>query len=603
MKLLLTGVILLSLTTVVVAELGGTEIRFDEFLKSIADTIGKSLTEFVRRVIYTFMVTNRINELRDITQDNIAGFLVDDPPIDAAPIRGFINFFIIILEPVYIMALITTGLYLIFFSGSARGRASAKSMFLSLVIGVVLISLSVEIVKLLLQVSNALTSEILAQYSGDLTAMHKATIDYFKTHMMRLMILDIAASIPFMLLAITTAVGIFGVLVIRYLMVILLAMVFPVAVFLSIFYPTRRMGRMLLTQLFFWVFLPVGYAIALVVTAVGGDAILVNIPEIADIVNISGTLFLIASPLIIFGLMNWFSAFYLSMVLIQPLASLAGLLGVVEIKSGGEEGIEEEEEEEERVEEPTAAVGLHGYAAVPEEGHLPEEEIKPTLQDMADMRGEILLEEIQKNKRLYNSLIHGAEKRGMSLEEFVRERYGFRVVSGKAGAGYIKPRISGTADKGKVRPSMRSKIPSRLSRAVPGKRAMLTVTLPSGGESPLLVVNVLPGETGRVEIAVRNEGNSILSKVVIFDEDLLSKGIMITYGKNRFRLGRGEEKIIPLVINPKRDMGKKLCVGSIIIKAEEGPQNMVDVYVDTRKKKREEFGEKYVKRFSPKTTG
>lgn len=569
----LVSLLLISLVTAAVEE-----SRLDEFLKSIADTIEKSLTETIRRVIIASMVTSKVNELRDATYTNIDESLLNDPPLTDPKIEGFINFFIFLLQPVFVFGIISVGFYLIFFSGSPRGRSKAKSMLLKLIIGMAIISLSVEIIQLMLNTSNTITSEILKQYTGDFTSMHKATIDYFQSQMTRFMLIDVAISIPFLILTVLFSIAVFAVLLLRYLLIILLAVIFPVAVFFSFFYLTESIGRILLKQLLFWIFLPVGYAIALIVIAVGGNAILALIPEISNIINISGTLLLIISPLIVFGLINWFTAFLvLPTIFIQPLK---------------EKRIEEEE--------PGAVVGLRGYEAIPEK-ELPKEEIKPRLREMADMRGEIPVEKIQKNKRLYRSLIRGARRKGISVEEFVMKEYGFRVTGEgvKARTPYIKP----VPEK---RPLMRERISTSIPPRVPSKvipqkkKKMLTVTLPPRPVSDL-IVNVPPGETETVDIAIRNEGYTPLSKVIIYDEDLLSAGIYVNYSENLFRLEKGEEKVVKISINPKEDIKRKSYRGSIIVRTAEGIKSIVDVYIDTREKKKEKFRKGVVKKFMQKT--
>jgi len=338
---------------------------------------------------------------------------------------------------------------------------------------------------------------------------------------------------------------------------------------------------------------------------------------------------------------------------------------------------EKKEEEEKPEEEPRAAVGVRGYERVVEKEELPREEINPTLRKMANIRGEISLEEIQKNERLHNSLIRVAGEKGMSVEEFVNIQYGFKIISKKgvrAGVPYIKPEVTkrvkpreekipshapirpiratlkdtlrGMANiKGeipiekiqrnenlyellvkaarerktsiekyvgdeygfrvvsgeKAKPYMMDEIRPRAPSEVPRKRrrGIVTATLPQKPVPPSLTVNVQPGETRSVEIALRNEGDHSFSRVIVYDEELLKAGIFINYKENRFRLERGEEKIIKMVITTKEDIERRLYRGIIVFNTEEGLRSIIDVRIDTRERKEEEFGSDNVKRFSP----
>ncbi|MEA3255377.1 MAG: hypothetical protein U9Q22_06035 [Candidatus Altiarchaeota archaeon] len=631
--------------------------EFSEFLKSNADAVLKHFSELSRRLTFSGMILGKIDVIEDEFHDNLREYLLKDPPLKDPMVSDITKYFIKVLEPFYVTAIILVGMYLMFFSGSPQGRSKAKSMILQLLVGMVIISLSLPIMQLLSGVSQDLTRSILSQGPLDIGVIYKKAVDYLKYKTADFMWIDISIGIPFLVFTFILAMGLFVIFVARYILLIFLIIFFPFAIFLGLFHLTKDIGQMIIKQLLLWMFLPVGYALALVIIVAGSQTLIDLIPGISDVVNLSGTLLLIISPLILFGLMNWLAIFAISAaIFIRPLSPLIILFEEPELEFG------ESEEEEKHVAEPTAAVGLHGYEVAPEEGGLSEEEVKDiltgmvgmwekipleeiqgdkalynsliygarkrgmsleefvrekygfkvvlrgvdvgayigsTLDVMVDINGEISLEAIQRNKGLYNSLIHGARERGMSLEEFIREKYGFRLVSGE---GYIKPGVPEKALK--VKPSrgesMTSKIPAHVSRITPKKTGMITVTLPPRRVSPVLVVNVPPGGTERVEIAVRNEGRQSFSKVVMYDEDLLSAGIMITYVGNKFRLGGGEERVISIMINPRGDITKKFYKGSITVKTEEGVWSRVDVYVNAQAGKKDVSRKEYVKRFSPR---
>lgn len=561
---------------------------FAEFLESAADAILKFFSELTRRLILTGMVLTKIDAIGDEFYDNLQAYLLKDPQPDYPEIYSITGYFIRILEPFYVTAMILTGMYLIFFSGSPLGRSRAKSLMLRLFVGMVVISLSLPIMQLLFTLSQDLTRNILSQGPLDIGLIYKPAVNYLKYITADFMWINIAIGIPFLIFTAILTVGMFAILFTRYMLLIFLIIFFPFAVFLGMFRLTRDIGQMIIKQLLFWIFLPVGYALALVIIAAGSQALTDLTPVISDVVNLSGTMLLIISPLIIFGLMNWLAIFAISSaVFIRPLSPL-----VVFFDGSGSGSLEDEfeDEEGEREGEPTMAVGVRGYEAVSAEGGLPEGEIKPALERMADMRGEISLEEILKNKRLHNSLVHDARERGTSLEEFVREKYGFRVSSGKAYGSGIHAGVGGGKAESSTLRSMRGKIPAIASKITPKKKGVLVITIPPRRVSPVLVVNVPPGETERLEIVIRNDGNIPFSKVIISDENLLSAGITIIYGENGFKLMVGEEKVIAVMISARENIAKASHAGGIIVETEQGIRSRVDTYVDTHGKGKEEGG-------------
>lgn len=271
--------------------------------------------------------------LRDACYDNLHDLLLMNPDICHPLIADLKHYFITLLEPLCVTAILFIALYLIFLSGSPGGRARAKSWFVRLVLGMVLITLSQPILLLLLGLSHGLTSGILALGPVDMIGIHKASIDYMKDKLMIFGRDEPSLGIPFLMFGFLLSIGVVMTLFIRHFVLLLLAILFPVAIFFYLFKPLRPIGTMLLKQVFFWVFLPVGYAIALVVIAIGEQGIIAIIPELADIVHLSGTLLLIISPLVMLGIMNWIALFAISSsLLLEPLTPLIGFLERLEIE-------------------------------------------------------------------------------------------------------------------------------------------------------------------------------------------------------------------------------------------------------------------------------
>jgi len=91
-----------------------------------------------------------INSLIETMRDYI---LYYPDPYD---VKGMVDGFIRILIPLYVIAIIITGIYILFVSISPEGRARAKNMILKLILSMILVSMSMELYYLLITISKAL---------------------------------------------------------------------------------------------------------------------------------------------------------------------------------------------------------------------------------------------------------------------------------------------------------------------------------------------------------------------------------------------------------------------------------------------------------------
>jgi len=83
--------------------------------------------------------------------------------------------------------------------------------------------------------------------------------------------------------------------------------IFPLIIFLNLFYPTRGLGKTLLNQVFMVTFVQIIWAIALVVIAVVISSDMPLKSEIPQIyIDLSCYFFFMLSPLIILGIADWF---------------------------------------------------------------------------------------------------------------------------------------------------------------------------------------------------------------------------------------------------------------------------------------------------------
>ena len=139
-----------------------------------------------------------------------------DPSSVSPLMQSYLN----LLHPIFVVSIIIVSFYLIFMSGSPGGRAQAKNMFLKLLLTMVLVSLSLEIFKILLGISEALTLKITASVTdGSMDFGPMQTFTFFGVRVMFQMVgiwVDIAIGL-------------------RYMLVLIFAALFPLTIFLYFF--------------------------------------------------------------------------------------------------------------------------------------------------------------------------------------------------------------------------------------------------------------------------------------------------------------------------------------------------------------------------------
>ncbi|RLI93393.1 MAG: hypothetical protein DRO89_00065 [Candidatus Altiarchaeales archaeon] len=218
---------------------------------------------------------------------------------DPDDIKPMVDDFMEILIPVYAMIIIILGIYIIFISTTPAGRARAKSIFWKILLSMVLVSLSLEIFKILLGISEALALRMLAgtittdfpQFEG-LRLMNPATVFF----------LLIGLCIILIITAIVTAI--------RCLIVLLACAIFPFTLFLYFFEFTKDIGSKLLRYSIAAIFTQPVQALMLAITIISMDSVGMQNASfsvtIAHIFLVSGGTIMIAlAPLIMLGLMKW----------------------------------------------------------------------------------------------------------------------------------------------------------------------------------------------------------------------------------------------------------------------------------------------------------
>lgn len=221
------------------------------------------------------------------------------------------NYFIAIMEPLYALAMILTGFYLMFLPGSPEGRTRVKSMLIWLMVGMITITVSKYIVIILFGISHSMTLSILSLSQVKLGNVFTYAIAYLLNMGYNSMIILERSSIPLLITPSLLIGGILLVLKLRYFMVLLLSVVFPFTIFLYSFKPTKIIGRFMMEQTILWIFAQSAMALVFLVTIVGinltEDIITMTISEeIKIIMGLSGLVMLIMTPIIVVRIFRGF---------------------------------------------------------------------------------------------------------------------------------------------------------------------------------------------------------------------------------------------------------------------------------------------------------
>ncbi len=337
-------------------------------LGDVAGGDSKLYMEISRRIDFYFYASDEVDNIMKTFKESLIPFMYQKDLFQANPMKNTpelirspqilapLNLFIQVLQPFYAIAILITGIYLLFLSGSPTGRAKAKGSLIKLIIGLGIITLTLPIIELLLESSHYFTSLIMTipdmpTISSPIsTDMFMAVKEFFARYFLRIAFFDTSSALPFLAAMILLPIGVLLTLAIRYYMVLLLTILFPFTIFLYSFIATKRIGASLLRQMFVWIYIQVIDGLILLATWTAYSSVQ-YIPEVLPetagnvqaFIAISGLLLLIAAPIIGLWIVNWISALGLmSYVLIRPISMAEEYLEGTEVR---EEDMEETEYE------------------------------------------------------------------------------------------------------------------------------------------------------------------------------------------------------------------------------------------------------------------
>lgn len=223
-------------------------------------------------IIYQFIDNTIINSVKELLQTDYLRNLIlfPEPSIITDPvIVNLVEFFTHLMIPFYVLVISATAFYLIFASGSIVGRARAKSTLIKLIIAIVITIFTIPIIQLLLDISRIVSYIVLGFADIGLASnLLIYTAAEFSDYLLWLFLASYWSGFPIFMIFSTLAVGMFVVLILRFYMIVLWTIFFPVTIILYSFHLTRRMGVAMFQQTFQWIFMQVIVAFLLVSIAV-----------------------------------------------------------------------------------------------------------------------------------------------------------------------------------------------------------------------------------------------------------------------------------------------------------------------------------------------
>lgn len=336
-KPLALAIILLLFVNLSVLQVSAAKPKASDFLKPLADEAIK----MGWKAGIIAMATNMKNFF-DSLYDNLILLILANPPI--AAVKGFMGFFINLVQPFYILAIILLGFHLIFVSSSPEERAEIKMLFGWFLASLILVSLSPFILLLLMEISRMLATLILgiADPSLGVRAVKGGTDVLFETFW-KLNLVHMTGGTELGVLDFGLLKLLYFMMILRYMMVGFWGILFPVTVFLYSIKPFRDMGKSMFAQTIMWIFMQVAWAIGLIAIAVSFASIQEIYPQFPLMYIYLASFFLFfASPMIILGIMDWLSLglYIFGTVAATPMSQGAGYVD----SAGISRGLVEEEE-------------------------------------------------------------------------------------------------------------------------------------------------------------------------------------------------------------------------------------------------------------------
>lgn len=229
---------------------------------------------FQYNVVYPWMLT-----YGESFSNNYEKAILANPSLLDSSTEGYnpmitnaIAFSINIMLPFYVMAIVLTGAYMLFISGSPEARANAKNLLKRLIVSLVVFSMSPLIIEAMLVTSQNISSAILGQADPSNVKM---VLDggIWGSYLIfcKLGITDLEIAIAYWTSLFVMAWLPYMVIGMRHIMMTLFCMVFPIGIALYSFVYLRDIGRKILEQTIVWIFLQAFLSVAILVISLGSS--------------------------------------------------------------------------------------------------------------------------------------------------------------------------------------------------------------------------------------------------------------------------------------------------------------------------------------------
>ena len=319
-----------------------------EFWDAVFNVIG----QMVVRLVYALLIQQMYFTPLDTNYQHLPELILMNPEImletdggefvGNTPVENFVNFFIRMTEPFYIIAILSIAFYLLFVSGSPLGRARAKSSLIKLIISMGVIMLTVPIIQLLIDVSEYVTGSVLALgETGPAIDAMRESINTMSWNFYVTCIFSYWNAVYMMVFAGVMFGGPLLLIAVRYYVIIMLTIMFPITVFMFAFYFSRRVGAQVFKETLAWIFIQPLMAIILVaISAAAYTMPLMDDPSVSMAFGLGAAMALLVSPLIATHVMDWMAMLMIMLTGLE-FPGMHGLIGMID-----EMQIESPEEEE-----------------------------------------------------------------------------------------------------------------------------------------------------------------------------------------------------------------------------------------------------------------
>jgi len=278
--------------------------------------------------------------------EKIDNFILLKPDLTKPIVVNAVDFFIHLIEPFYVLAIILTAFYLLFVSASPIGRARAKSTLLRLILSVGLIILTIPIMQLFLDLIHLLSVFTLSLIDVGIVKKFMCTecINSLTWYFIGITTIAFLSGLFIAMFQLIFYLGAFILLVLRFFMVILWTVFFPLTIFLHSFHFTRRLGTEMLYQTGWWILMQFVEAVILL----GITLAVIHMPN--ELVHeqafrigmgLSSYLLIIIAPLFAMGMMDWIAMMIISFSALEVpwLSAAADMIEEAEIEEYEKEKI------------------------------------------------------------------------------------------------------------------------------------------------------------------------------------------------------------------------------------------------------------------------